>query len=116
AFADLDAIFHPRSVAVVGASANPNTPGHDYVKSIKDFGFKGTIYPVNPKGGEIAGLTAYPSLRDLPGDADFVISCIPSHTILQLVQEASARKARAIQLFTGRFSETGKPEGVELER
>jgi len=116
AFAEIDAIFHPRSVAVVGASANPDTPGYDYVKSLQDFGFKGQIYPVNPKGGEIAGLPAYTSLRDLPSDVDFVISCIPSEHILALVQDAGARKAKAVQLFTGRFSETGRPEGAELER
>lgn len=116
AFAEIDAIFHPRSVAVVGASANPDTPGYDYVKSLQDFGFKGQIYPVNPKGGEIAGLPAYASLRDLPGDVDFVISCIPSEHILALMRDAGARKAKAVQLFTGRFSETGRPEGADLER
>lgn len=116
AFAEIDAIFHPRSVAVVGASANPDTPGYDYVKSLQDFGFKGQIYPVNPKGGEIAGLPAYTSLRDLPSDVDFVISCIPSEHILALVQDAGARKAKAVQLFTGRFSETGRPEDAALER
>jgi acyl-CoA synthetase (NDP forming) len=116
AFAEIDAIFHPRSVAVVGASANPDTPGHDYVKSLQEFGFRGAIYPVNPKGGEIAGLPAYASLRDLPGDVDYVISCIPSDHVLQLVGDAAARHAKAIQLFTGRFSETGRPEDAELER
>ncbi len=116
AFAEIDAIFHPRAVAVVGASANPDTPGYDYVKSMQEFGFKGDIYPVNPKGGEIAGLPAYASLRDLPGDVDYVISCIPSDHILQLVADAAARHAKAIQLFTGRFSETGRPEAAALER
>lgn len=115
-FAEIDAIFHPKSVAVVGASANPDTPGYDYVKSMQDFGFKGQIYPVNPKGGEIAGLPAYASLRDIPGDVDFVISCIPSEHILSLVQDAAGRKAKAIQLFTGRFSETGREEDAALER
>jgi acyl-CoA synthetase (NDP forming) len=116
AFAEIDAIFHPRSVAVVGASANPDTPGYDYVRSIQEFGFKGDIYPVNPKGGEIAGLPVYASLRDLPGDVDYVISCIPADHILQLVADAAARHAKAIQLFTGRFSETGRPEDAALER
>jgi acetyltransferase len=116
AFAEIDAIFHPRSVAVVGASANPDTPGYDYVKSMQEFGFKGDIYPVNPKGGEIAGLAVYASLRDLPGDVDYVISCIPSDHILQLVEDAASRHAKAIQLFTGRFSETGRTEDAALER
>ena len=115
-FAQIDAILHPRSVAIVGASANPDTPGYDYVKSIKEFGFAGDIYPVNPKGGEILGLTVYPSLADIPGEVDYVISCIPADYIMDVVRDAAARKTKAMQLFTGRFSETGRPEGVEAER
>jgi acyl-CoA synthetase (NDP forming) len=115
-FAEIDAILRPRSVAVVGASANPDTPGYDYVKSLQEFGFRGAIYPVNPKGGEIAGLQAYASLTELPGDVDYVISCIPSQHIISLVEDAAKRKAKAIQLFTGRFSETGREEDAALER
>jgi len=70
AFDDIDAIFHPRSIAVVGASANPDTPGYDYLNSIQQFGYKGRIYPVNPKGGEILGLPAHTSMREVPGDVD----------------------------------------------
>jgi acyl-CoA synthetase (NDP forming) len=115
-FDALDAILHPRSVAVVGASANPDTPGFDYLASTLEFGYKGQLYPVNPRGGEILGLPVYKSLKDVPGDVDYVISCIPSDYILDLVREAKARNVKAIQLFTGRFSETGKQEGVDLER
>jgi acyl-CoA synthetase (NDP forming) len=113
---DLDPIFRPRSVAVAGASASPDTPGHDYVKSMQELGFRGDIYPVNPKGGEILGLKVYHSLKEIPGDVDYVISCIPSDYILELVAAAKARNVKAIQLFTGRFSETGKAEGAELEQ
>ncbi len=115
-FAEIDAIFNPRSVAVVGASSNPDTPGYDYLASILEFGYKGRLYPVNPKGGEILGLPVYRSLDEVPGDVDYVISCIPSEYILDLVRDASERSVKAIQLFTGRFSETGRQEGVDLER
>src|SRR5881296_155817 len=94
---DIDAIFHPRSIAVVGASANPDTPGYDYLNSLKQFGYKGHIYPVNPKGGEILGLAAYASLRDVPGDVDYVISCIPSDYILDLVRDCAAKNVKALQ-------------------
>ncbi len=113
--ADLDAIFQPRSVAVVGASANPDTPGHDYVASMQEFGFAGAIYPVNPKGGEILGLRVAKSLAEVPGDVDYVISCIPSDYILDLVAQAKQRSVKAMQLFTGRFSETGREEDIALE-
>ncbi|MEX0801067.1 MAG: CoA-binding protein [Dehalococcoidia bacterium] len=113
---EIDAIFHPRSIAVVGASANENTPGYDYVRSLQEFGYAGRIYPVNPKGGEILGLPAFPSLHDVPGDVDYVISCIPAAAILDLVDDCAAKGARALQLFTARFSETGRDEDADLEQ
>ena len=115
-FALIDAIFRPRSVAVVGASANPDSPGYDYVRSLQDFGFRGDIYPVNPKGGEILGLPVSASLDDIRGDVDYVISCIPSDHILDLLTECAKRNVKALQLFTGRFSETGREEDAALER
>jgi acyl-CoA synthetase (NDP forming) len=113
---DLDAIFHPRSVAVVGASANEDSPGYDYVHSLKAFGYRGTIYPVNPKGGEILGMQTYKSLRDIDGEVDLVISCVPSKFVLELVEDSAALGVKAVQMFTGRFSETGKPDAIDLER
>ena len=112
----IEAIFHPRSIAVVGASANPNTPGYDYVSSLQKFGFPGDLYPVNPRAEEILGLPAFPSLRDVPGQVDYVISCIPATAVLELVDDCAAKGARALQLFTARFSETGRKEDAELER
>ncbi len=111
----IDRIFHPRSIAVVGASANPDTPGYDYVQSLQHGGYKGAIYPINPKADEILGLPVSRSLRETPGDVDYVISCIPSVHILGLVEDAAAKGVRALQLFTGRFSETGKQDAIELE-
>src|SRR3989304_6549201 len=114
--AEIEAIFHPRSIAVVGASANPDTPGYDYLHALQTFGYAGEIYPVNPRAQEILGLTSYPSLRDVPGEVDYVISCIPASAVRELVDDCAAKGARALQLFTGRFSETGREEGAELER
>jgi acyl-CoA synthetase (NDP forming) len=114
--ADIEAIFHPKSIAIVGASANPDTPGYDYVRSLQEFGYKGRIYPVNPKGGEILGLPVHASLRDIPGGVDYVISCIPNTYVLGLVNDSALAGVKAIQLFTGRFSETGRADDVALER
>jgi len=111
----MEAVFHPRSVAVVGASTNPDSPGQDYVRSLLDLGYEGAIYPVNPRAPEILGLRAYPSLRDVPGTVDYVISCIAAEGILDVVEECREKKARVLHLFTGRFSETGRREGARLE-
>ena len=71
---DLHALLRPRSVAIVGASANPDSPGHDYLRSLIDFGFAGELYPVHPRESEILGRTAYPDVRAIPGEVEFVIS------------------------------------------
>ncbi|MCH7812378.1 MAG: CoA-binding protein, partial [Chloroflexi bacterium] len=112
----LGELLHPRSIAVVGASANPDSPGHDYLKSIIDFGYKGAVYPINPRQDEILGLKAYHDVREIPGEVAFVISCIPSGGVLDLIDACAEKGVPVIQLFTGRFSETGRVEDAQLER
>ena len=114
--ADLEALLHPRSIAVVGASTNPDSPGHDYLRSLIDFGFAGPVYPVHPRESEILGLTTYPDLATIPGEVEFVISCIPAEGVLDLLAACADKGVRIVQLFTGRFSETGRQEAVELEQ
>jgi acetyltransferase len=103
-------------VAIVGVSANPDSAGHDYLKSLLDFGFKGSIYPVHPREKQLLGLTAYSSLRDVPDEVDYVISCIPAEGVLDLLDACAEKHVRCVQLFTGRFSETGSADAADLER
>ena len=75
----LNDIFHPRSIAVVGASAGPvNINTRMFLDSLIEFGYQGQIYPVNPKLDQVSGLKAYPNIRDIPGSVDHVISLIPA--------------------------------------
>lgn len=113
---DLDRLFRPRSVAVAGASTREDSPGHDYVVSLREFGFTGPVYPINPKAGEIGGYRAYPSLADVPGDVDLVISCLPAQAVPELIAQCPAKHVRFLHLFTGRLSETGDDEAVALEQ
>jgi acyl-CoA synthetase (NDP forming) len=112
---DLDRLFRPRSVAVAGASTNFDSAGHDYVRGLRDFGFEGAVYPINPHADEIAGYRAYPSLADVPGDVDLVISCIPASGVLDLIAQCPGRHVRFLHLFTGRLSETGDESAAQLE-
>jgi acyl-CoA synthetase (NDP forming) len=111
-----EGVFRPASVAVVGASSKLDSPGHDYVRSLVDFGFRGPIYPINPRAPEIAGARAYPSLSGVPGNVDYVISCIPADGVLTLLDEARAKGVRTLHVFTGRFGETGDARAAALER
>jgi len=109
----LDVIFNPTSVAIAGVASGGI--GQAFLDCLLDSGFKGNIYPLNPKGGEIRGLTVYPSLRDVPRPVDYVISCIPARSAIQLIKDSAAAGAKAIAFFTAGFSEMGREEGRVLE-
>jgi len=81
----LDYIFHPRSIAVVGASAGPwNAVTQLFLDTLIQFEYKGEIYPINPKFEEVSGLKAYPNVKDVPGPVDHVICMIPAPATRQL--------------------------------
>jgi acyl-CoA synthetase (NDP forming) len=113
---ELEALFRPRSIAVVGASANPQSQGYEFVQSLVEIGFPGPVYPVNPKLDELLGQKAYPRLEAIPGPVDFVISAVPASATLELVEGAKTKGVKLIHLFTARFSETGRDDAAELER
>jgi acyl-CoA synthetase (NDP forming) len=112
-FAALDYMFHPRTVAVVGASTQEGAGS--FVRAIKDVGFSGELYPVNPKADEIQGLKCYPSLSAVPGDVDHVISSVPLRFVEQLVEDCAGKAVKVIHFFTAGFSETGDEEAAALE-
>lgn len=115
-FQELDSILHPRSVAVVGASANTSSWGYSFTHHLIEYGFKGDIYPVNPNYPEILGLKAYPSVRAIPGPVDYVISCVRASEVPQMVQECGEKGVKCIHLYTARFSETGHKDAAQLEQ
>jgi len=112
----LNKIFHPGSIAVAGASSNEHAAGNNFTDALIKYGFKGKIYPINPKQKEILGLSAYSRVQDVPGPVDYVISCIPARGVLELVDDCSQKKVKAIHFFTARFSETGRKDAAQLEQ
>jgi len=112
----LEYIFHPRSIALVGITSDPNNfMGQGFLKGLLEFGYSGQIYPINPKASEIQGLKAYPSVRDVPGPVDHVISLIPASLTPQLIEDCGAKGVRVVHLFTAGFGEPGEEEGKRLE-
>ena len=110
----LEFLFHPRSIAVVGASSSQG-PGGGFVTAIKEMDFDGDLYPVNPKVDELQGLKCYPRLALVPGAVDYVISCVPVAVVPEMIEEAAEKGVKAIQFFTAGFSETGDAERSEQE-
>lgn len=110
----LDSILKPRAVAVVGASTRPHTIGSDLLKRLIEFGFKGGIYPVNPKGGEIEGLRAYKTVADLPDGVDLAVIVVNASRVLEAVDECHAKGIKGLVVISAGFKETGA-EGEKLE-
>ena len=110
----LDSILKPRAVAVVGASTRPHTIGSDLLKRLIEFGFKGGIYPVNPKGGEIEGLEAYKTIADLPDDVDLAVIVVNASRVLEAVDQCHAKGIKGLVVISAGFKETGA-EGAKLE-
>ena len=116
-FYNLDVLFHPSSVAIVGASSNPASSGYNFTHYLIDHNFKGSIYPVNPRLQKIFGLRAYPNLKDIPEPKiDYVICCIPAEGVLTLLKDCKTKNVKLIHLFTARMSETRRDKETRLER
>ena len=112
---DLSQFFEPDSVAIVGASATPGKAGYVVLRNILANGYTGKLYPVNPKGGEILGMPAYPSIASLPEGIDLAIIVIPAKATVQAVRECAAKGIKSIVLSAGGFSEVDQ-EGEELQQ
>jgi len=112
---EFESIFYPKSIAVVGASTNEKRVGSQWVKGLISAGFQGSVYPIGSGGGTISGLKIFPNLKFVPGEIDYVVVCVPRQSVLELLDDCIAKKVKAVQFFTAGFSETGKPEGRELE-
>jgi len=111
---DLDYIFHPKSIALVGASPHIGRANF-FLDSLIQFDYKGKIYPIHPKASEVSGLKAYPSILDVPGPVDHVTCAIRATLTPQLMRECVAKKVKLVQLYTAGFSESGEEEGIRME-
>jgi acyl-CoA synthetase (NDP forming) len=111
----IGALFHPKRIAIVGASATIGKWGYFLTINTISGGFEGQIYPVNPAGGQIAGKTVYRSLADLPGGVDLAVVTIPAEKVLDLFPQLRAKGIRNMLLISSGFSETGD-RGRKLEQ
>lgn len=111
----LDAIFAPKSVAVVGATETVGSVGRTIVWNLMSSSFGGTIYPVNPKRPSVLGIKAYPDLKSIPEVLDLIVVVTPAPTVPGIIKEAVDLGVKSAIIISAGFKETG-PEGVELER
>src|SRR5512144_2130721 len=111
----LDAIFAPRSVAVVGATEKTGSVGRTVLWNLMNTPFGGPIYPVNPSRGSVLGIKAYQKLSALPEKPELVVVTTPAATIPGIIGEAADLGIPGAVVISAGFKETG-PAGAELER
>ena len=111
----LDALFKPKSVAIIGASNNPLSIGHIVMKNLLDHNYKGPIYPINPKSKFIKSFRAYPSVTDVPDDIDLVNISIKNTLVPYVLEECGKKGVKFAIVHTAGFKEVGE-EGLKLEK
>ena len=108
----IKALFRPKSIAVVGASRQPGKIGYEILANIIKYGFKGKVYPINPKADNILGLKAYPSISAIGEPVDLVVVSIPAKYTIDVIEDAGKAGAKAAAVIASGFKEVGN---VELE-
>jgi acetyltransferase len=113
---NLDKLFAPKSVAVIGASGRPARVGSVVLGNLVRGGFSGTIWPVNPNYRSLEGLTCYPSVRALPGIPDLAVIAVPPEAVPDQIAELGAAGCRAAVVLTAGLSAQKLPDGRTLQQ
>lgn len=111
----LDALFKPRSVAVIGASNNPFSIGNIVIRNLLDYGFQGPIFPINPKSSHIHSLKTYKSVLDVPDEIDLVNISVKNTLVPDVIRDCGKKGVKFCIVHSAGFKEVGE-EGIKRER
>ena len=112
---NLDKIFNPRRIAVIGASGRENSVGAKLLRNLIGVGYRGVVYPVNPFRPTVQGITAYPNIKRIPRKVELAIIATPAHTVPQIIEECGAVGVSGVVIVSAGFREAGE-EGKALEK
>lgn len=114
---NIRALFYPRSIAVIGASAdNQRERQTGWVGRLMEFGYSGRLYPINPRAKEILGLKAYCSIRDVPGPIDYAIIAVKAAVVPKALADCVSKQVKAVHVFSAGFNESGTKQGKALNQ
>ena len=113
---NLDKLFNPKSVAVIGASARPGAVGQLVMRNLLEGGFDGPIMPVNPSRSSITGVIAYPSIKELPAVPDCAVVCVPPKAVLQVVKDLCEIGTRAAIILTAGMNSEKAEDGRSIQQ
>lgn len=108
--------FYPKSICVVGASSKPKSLGYELTKSIKQYGYTGKLFLINPKSDEILGYKCYPTIESVKEKIDLAIIMVPKQFVEESIKQLTDKGTKALILITAGFKETGKQGEQEEKR
>ncbi len=112
---NLDRVFKPKSIAVIGASNKLGTPGYNIFRNLIGSGYEGVVFPVHPSNESIQGVQAYKNVQDIPKIADLAIIATPSKIVPDVVEQCGKKGIKGFVIISAGFKEIGK-KGIELEQ
>jgi acetyltransferase len=111
---NLDCIFKPKRIALVGVSSNPNSVSGKVLANIVAAGFKGVVYPVNPDHEAVMAMPCFPDIKNLPRTPDLAVICTAAAEVPAKIRECGEAGINGVIIMSSGFRETGE-EGVKLE-
>ncbi|UCD56962.1 MAG: CoA-binding protein, partial [Candidatus Hydrogenedentota bacterium] len=111
----MEFFFKPKSVAVVGASRNPRKFGSIIMTNLFHLGYEGKIFPVNPKGEDIAGLATYTSVGLIPDEVELAILAVPASATIRVMKDCAEKRVKGVVIISSGFKEAGET-GAEYQR
>ncbi|MEE9152222.1 MAG: acetate--CoA ligase family protein [Thermoplasmata archaeon] len=112
---NLDTIFKPRSIAVVGTSRRDGTIGRVILHNLVAYGFNGPVYPVNPNAEYVNSIKCYPSVSSIPDPIDLAVIVVPKESVLPVVEECGEKGVKGVVVISAGFKEIGE-KGIRLEK
>ncbi|MBN1223269.1 MAG: acetate--CoA ligase family protein [Candidatus Aminicenantes bacterium] len=111
----LESIFHPKSLAIIGASRQPGSVGHSLLANIIDSRYQGIVYPVNPKANGILGIKCYSRVAEIPDAVDLAVIIVPARLVPSILEECGQKKIKGAIVISAGFKEIGR-DGAALEK
>ena len=104
---NLNALLNPKSIAIIGVSNDPSRIGGRILRYLRNHGYKGDIFPVNPKYQEIDGIRCCPDVASIPVEIDVALVAVPENLVLSVLEESGKAKVKAAVIYSSGFSEMG---------
>jgi acyl-CoA synthetase (NDP forming) len=109
-------VFFPSSIAVIGASSDDEKEKKGWTGRLREFGYKGKLYPINPQASQVLGYYAYRNIREIDEAVDYAVIAVRAELVPQALEDCVTKGVKVAHIYTAGFAETGKEKGTKLQK